>query len=66
MSFEQAIKTIVDLNEEIKAVKLLMAYIESNTENLESENCRMASCLKAIKKINREKNEAISALCEKE
>jgi hypothetical protein len=66
MSFEQAIKTIVDLNEEIKAVKLLMAYIESNTENLESENCKMSSCLRAIKKINREKNEAISALCEKE
>lgn len=66
MSFEQAIKTIVDLNEEIKAVKLLMAYIESNTENLESENRQMSSCLKAIKKINRGKNKAISALCERE
>lgn len=66
MSFEQAIKTIVDLNEEIKAIKLLLGYVQSNVENLEKENAEMSSCLSAIKKINREKNEAISALCERE
>lgn len=66
MSFEQAINTIVDLNEEIKAIKLLLGYVESNAEILEKENAKMSSCLRAIKKINREKNEAISALCERE
>lgn len=66
MSFERAIKTIVDLNEEIKAIKFLLGYVQGNVENLEKENAEMSSCLRAIKKINREKNEAISALCERE
>ena len=33
MSFEEAIKTIIELNEEINAVKILMGCIERNTEN---------------------------------
>lgn len=66
MSFEEAIKTIIELNEEIKAVKILMGYIERNTDKIESENAEMSSCLSAIKKINKGKNKAIDALCEKE
>ena len=34
--------------------------------NLEKDNAEMSSCLRAIKKINGGKNEAIDALCEKE
>ena len=64
MSFEEAIKAIIDLNEEIKAVKILMDRIERNTDKIESENAEMFSCLRAIKKINKGKNEAIDALCE--
>ena len=64
MSFEEAIKTIIELNEEINAVKILMQRIEHNTDKIEKENAEMHSCLRAIQKINRDKNEAISALCE--
>ncbi len=66
MTFEKAIECIIELNEEIKAVQILMSCIERNTEHLEKENAEMSSSLRAIKKINREKNEAISALCERE
>ena len=64
MSFEEAIKTIIDLNEEIKAVKILMDRIERNTDKIESEHAEMSACLRAIKKINKNKNKAIDALCE--
>ena len=64
MRFEEAIKTIIDLNEEIKAVKILMDRIERNTDRIESEHAEMSACLRAIKKINKSENEAIDALCE--
>ena len=64
MSFETAIKHIIDLNEEIRAVRILMESIERNTEKIEHEHAEMSSCLTAIKKINNGKNEAIDALCE--
>lgn len=64
MTFDEAIKTIIDLNEEIKAVKILMDRIDRNTDKIEHEHAEMSACLKAIKKINNGKNEAISALCE--
>lgn len=65
MSFEQAINTIVELNEEIRAVKFLMGVIESNFEDVETDNAEMSSCLRAIKKINGNKNKAIDALCKR-
>lgn len=65
MSFKKAIETIIELNEEIKAVKILMECIENNTEHLEKDNAEMSSCLRAIKKINKNKNDAIDALCER-
>jgi hypothetical protein len=65
MSFEKAIKTIIELNEEIKAIKILMDCVEDMTENLEKDNAEMASCLRAIKKINKNKNDSIDALCER-
>lgn len=64
MTFEEAIRTIVDLNEEIKAVKILMDRIERNTDKIEHEHAEMSSCLRAIKKINKSENVAIDALCE--
>jgi prefoldin subunit 5 len=65
MRFEEAIKTIIELNEEIKAVKILMERIERNTDKIESEHAEMSACLRAIKKINASKDEAINALCER-
>lgn len=64
ITFETAIKHIIDLNEEIRAVKILMERIERNTDKIEQEYAEMSSCLTAIKKINNGKNEAIDALCE--
>ena len=64
MTFEEAIRTIVDLNEEIKAVKILMDRIERNTDKIEHEHAEMSSCLRAIKKINKSEKVAIDALCE--
>lgn len=66
MTFEDAIKTIVDLNEEIKAVKILMDVVDRYTDKIEHEHAEMSSCLRAIKKINKGKSEAIDALCERE
>lgn len=66
MSFKQAIETIIGLNEEIRAVKILMDHIENNTDHIEKDNAEMSACLRAIKKINHGKNEAIDALCERE
>ena len=66
MSFGDAIQTIIELNEEIKAVKILMEHIEENTERLEEEHAEKSACLRAIKKINSGKNKAIEALCDGE
>lgn len=65
ITFEMAIKHIIDLNEEITAVKILMERIEINTNKIEQEHAEMSSCLTAIKKINNGKIEAIDALCER-
>ena len=64
ITFETAIKHIIDLNEEIRAVKILMERIERNTNEIEQGYAEMSSCLTAIKKINNGKNDAIDALCE--
>jgi len=66
MSFEKAISTIIELNEEFKAIEILIACIKGNMNKIESENAEMSSCIRAIQKINRDKNEAISALCERD
>jgi hypothetical protein len=42
-----------------------MAKVADNIEKLEKDNAEMSSCLTAIKKINRSKNDAIDALCER-
>lgn len=66
MSFQKAIETIIELNEEVKAVKILMECIENNIDRIEKNNAEMSSCLREIKKINKNKNDAIDALCERE
>lgn len=66
MSFQKAIETIIELNEEVKAVEILMKCIKNNIDHIEKDNAEMSSCLRAIKKINKNKNDAIDALCERE
>lgn len=45
---------------------VLSKMIVSDLHKLDDENSRMSAQLRAIKKINRGKNEAIDALCERD
>lgn len=45
---------------------VLSKMIVSDLHKLDNENSRMSAQLRAIKKINRGKNEAIDALCERD
>lgn len=60
----EAIDIISSLREEIRAVQILMKRIELKTGKLEKENAEMSFSLRAIKKINKNENTAIDALCE--
>ena len=60
----EAIGIISSLGEEIRAVQILMKRIELKTNKLEDENAEMSFSLRAIKKINKNENTAIDALCE--
>lgn len=60
----EAIGIISSLGEEIRAVQILMSRIELKTNKLEDENAEMSFSLRAIKKINKNENTAIDALCE--
>lgn len=60
----EAIDIISSLGEEIRAVQILMKRIELKTNKLEDENAEMSFSLRAIKKINKNENTAIDALCE--
>ena len=66
MDFNQAITTIINSNKEIEAIKILILQIAEYIEQIEDTNLHMSACLKAIQKINNNKNKAIDALCEKE
>ena len=66
MSYTEAIMTIVRYGKEFQAIGDLLKFVKIKNEQTEKENTRMSSCLKAIKKINRQKNEAIDALCDME
>lgn len=65
IKLEEAIQTIINLEEEAKAVKILMEHIERKIEIIEKDNAEMSSCLRAIKKINKSENMAIDALCDR-
>lgn len=64
MSYTEAIMTIVRYGKEFQAIEELLRFVERKNEKIKKENATMFSCLKAIKKINRQKNEAIDALCD--
>ena len=64
MSYTEAIMTIVRYGKEFQAIGDLLKFVKIKNEKTEKENTTMSSCLKAIKKINRQKNEAIDALCD--
>ena len=66
ISFENAISYIISTNQELKAIKILTQTLEKYVNNIEDENAHLNSCLRAIKKINKGKNVAIDALCEKD
>ena len=66
MTYEEAVITIINENKQIDAINFLSNSLYKYINKLDSENAEMSSCLTAIKKINKGKNEAIDALCERE
>nr|DAT96366.1 MAG TPA: hypothetical protein [Bacteriophage sp.] len=66
MTYEEAVATIINQGKEIDAINFLFNNLCADINKLYHENAEMSSCLKAIKKINKGKNEAIDALCERE
>lgn len=66
MTYEEALITIINENKQIDAINFLSNSLYKYINKLDQENSEMSSCLRAIKKINKGKNEAIDALCERE
>ena len=64
MNYTEAIMTIVRYGKEFQAIEQLLKFAETKNKKIEKENTTMSSCLKAIRKINKRKNEAIDALCD--
>ena len=64
-TFLDAITVICRLGQEWEAIKMLTDLVRADKEISDKQNAEMSSCLKAIKKINNGKNEAIDALCER-
>lgn len=64
MDYTEAIMTIVRYDKEFQAIEQLLKFVEMKNKKIEKENATMSSCLKAIRKINKRKNEAIDALCD--
>ena len=66
MTYEEAVAAIINQGREIDAINFLFNSLCTDINKLYHENAEMSSCLRAIKKINNGKNEAIDALCERE
>lgn len=64
MNFREAVQTIIDLEEEYEAITILFNRIKSKYETAEMKCAERGACLRAIRKINNNKNEAIDALCD--
>ena len=64
ITFIDAISVIRRSGQEWEAIKMLTDLLITDKEITDKQNAGMASCLRAIKKINNGKNEAIDALCE--
>lgn len=63
---QMTLEEILSEGREFEAVRFLFNNLEQETERLYRENSHYSACLRAIRKINNNKNEAIDALCEKE
>jgi len=64
MSYTEAIMTIVRYGKEFQAIEELLGFVKRKNEKIEKDNATKSSCLRAIKKINQQKNSAIDALCD--
>lgn len=64
MNYTEAIMTIVRYGKEFQAIKELFGFVKRKNEKIEKENATMSSCLRAIKKINRQRDKSIDALCD--
>lgn len=64
MNYTEAIMTIVRYGKEFQAIGDLLKFVKIKNEKIEKENTTKSSCLRAIKKINQQKNSAIDALCD--
>lgn len=61
---EKAILTILENGEEFEAIKFLIHEIEIDILMNRTNATQAMACLRAIKKINAGKNDAIDSLCE--
>lgn len=61
---DMTLKEIIAQGKEIVVIRALLWELERETERLYRENSHYSACLRAIRKINNAKNEAIDALCE--
>lgn len=61
---EKAILTILENGEEFEAIKFLIHEIEIDILMNRTNATQARACLRAIKKINAGKNDAIDSLCE--
>lgn len=66
INYQEAIYTIIAEGKQADAIQLLSRSIQTTMDKLEKQNSEMSACLRAIKKINQGKNEAIGNLCEQE
>ena len=58
MTYEEAVAAIINQGREIDAINFLFNSLCADINKLYHENAEMSSCLRAIKKINNDKNEA--------
>lgn len=61
---EKAIFKIIENGDEFEAIKILIRKIENDINSIREKEYHHSACLRAIKKINAGKNDAINSLCE--
>lgn len=61
---EKCIFKIIENGDEFEAIKFLVREIEKDMILTQKSSAHNKACLRAIKKINAGKNDAINSLCE--
>ena len=61
---EKYLLKIIENGDEFEAIKFLILEIENDITSTRKNAAHNSACLRAIKKINAGKNDAIDALCE--